>query len=91
MLLLFVLARLHGTDNKFCHNDVKNRWNFISRECWERGIIVASYSGDGDSRILKTMKIIAGLGSLSTIEERPWFKVGSWIDWSKILFHKISK
>ena len=46
-----------GSDNKFTTEQVLLRWKYIYNECKKRNIMVASFSGDGDSRIMKAMKI----------------------------------
>ena len=46
-----------GTDNKFCAEDLLPRWEYITNECTKRGITVLSFGADGDSRLMKCMKI----------------------------------
>ena len=46
-----------GIDNKFKTEQVLSRWHYILRECKKRGITVVSFGGDGDSRLVKSMKI----------------------------------
>ena len=46
-----------GTNNKFTAKGVLLRWQFIVDECKKRDIDVISFGGDGDSRLLKAMKI----------------------------------
>ena len=46
-----------GTDNKFCAEDLLPRWTYITNECSKRGITVLSFGADGDSRLVKCMKI----------------------------------
>ena len=52
----FCLACL-GSDNKFNAEHVLLRWKFIYTECRKRSIDVLSFGGDGDTRILKAMKV----------------------------------
>ena len=52
----FCLACL-GSDNKFDADHVILRWKFIYTECRKRSIDVLSFGGDGDTRILKAMKV----------------------------------
>ena len=52
----FCLACL-GTNNKFTAKDALLRWQYIVKECKKRSIDVVSFGGDGDSRLLKAMKI----------------------------------
>lgn len=54
-----------GTDNRMLFTDVENRQNFIVDELKKVGIKVLGYSGDGDSRVLKAMRLTAGLGTTS--------------------------
>ena len=56
----FILVCL-CTDNKFTAEHVLKRWTYIRTECEKRGITVASYGADGDSRELKSMRITSGL------------------------------
>ena len=53
----FCLACI-GTDNKFTTEEVLLRWQHIQAECERRGICVVSYGGDGDSRLMKAMKVV---------------------------------
>ena len=46
-----------GTDNKFCAKDLLPRWEYITNECAKHGITVLSFGADGDSRLMKCMKI----------------------------------
>ena len=52
----FCLACL-GSDNKFSAELVLNRWKYIYQECEKRGISVASFGADGDSRELRAMQV----------------------------------
>lgn len=54
-----------GTDNRMLLSDVQRRQNYISNELKNTGIRVLGYSGDGDSRVLKAMRISAGLRTRS--------------------------
>ena len=36
-------------------------WKYIYNECKKRDIMVATFSGDGDSRIMKAMKVSVSL------------------------------
>ena len=57
-----------GTDNKFTAVEVVKRWQYIASECKKRGIHVASFGGDGDSRLMKAMRIST---STSTLTQEP--------------------
>ena len=61
----FCLACL-GTDNKFTAAEVMQRWNHIYEECKKRNIYVLSYAGDGDSRLMKGMRVSTSLTVPST-------------------------
>lgn len=50
-----------GTDNKFTAEHVMLHWQYICQECQKRGITVLSFGGDGDSRLMKSMRICVGL------------------------------
>jgi len=56
----FCLACL-GTDNKFTALTLMQRWKYIVTECNKRNIAVVSFGGDGDSRIMKCMKVSSRL------------------------------
>ena len=57
-----------GSDQKFTAQHVLQRWQYIYSQCAERGITVASFGGDGDSRIMKAMRVSV---SLSTSSDDP--------------------
>lgn len=65
----------YGSNNKFTHVDVKNRWMYIEEELASRNIIHLVNSGDGDPKLLKAMRIDSGLGKNSQTENRKWFLV----------------
>ena len=46
-----------GTDNKFKAKEVMLRWKYIIEQCAERHIKVLSFGSDGDSRLMKSMKV----------------------------------
>ena len=50
-----------GTDNEFTAEHVLMRWQYIIKECERRRIWVVSLGGDGDSRLMKAMRISVGL------------------------------
>ena len=56
----FCLACI-GSDNKFTAEQVLLRWKYIYNECKKRDIMVTTFSGDGDSRIMKAMKVSVSL------------------------------
>ena len=51
----FCLACI-GSNNKFTALHVLLRWKYIYEECTKRGMLVLSFGGDGDSRIMSAMK-----------------------------------
>ena len=55
---------LYGTDNKFTAEHVLGRWDYTVRELKKYDITVAGISSDGDSRLLKAMRIKSQLGIL---------------------------
>lgn len=57
---------LFSTNNKFTALDVLRRWTFIRSELGKKGIAVLSFASDGDSRLLKAMKINTRIGTDST-------------------------
>ena len=52
-----------GTDNRFIAEHVLMRWNKIREQCKKRGIRVISFGGDGDSRLMKAMRLSVSLFS----------------------------
>ena len=46
-----------GTNNKFTAEHVLLRWQYVVKECERRRIWVVSFGGDGDSRLMKAMRI----------------------------------
>lgn len=53
---------IFGTDNKFLASDVLKRWSYIKEELEKLNIKILGISSDGDSRLLKSMKISSQLG-----------------------------
>ena len=64
---------LFGTDNRFIYQDVLDRWKFIETECKKYNISVLGYSSDGDTRLMKAMRLTTFLGHKSNLWE--WFHV----------------
>ena len=56
-----------GTDNKFNTENILLRWKYIAQECSACGITMLSFGSDGDSRLMKDMKI----SSLNTNPTKP--------------------
>lgn len=56
----FCLA-LFSTDNKFTSLQVFNRWKHIQRELSKLNISILGVSSDGDSKLLKAMKMETGI------------------------------
>ena len=46
-----------GIDNKFDAENVMARWKYIAEEFTKRNVAVISFGGDGDSRLMKCMKV----------------------------------
>ena len=85
----FCLACI-STNKKFTYETVLNHYNYIFEQCKRRGIHVASFGGDGDSCVMKTMRIASGLllpkegskpavGTVSTL--KPPKIPSSWFSW----------
>ena len=55
-----------GTNNQFNATSVLSRWQHMITECTARNIQVISFSGDGDTRILKSMRISTKLYSYTS-------------------------
>lgn len=74
---------LYATDNKFKADSVISRWRFITKELAEKGIRAYCYASDGDSRLLRSMKILSGIGIPDVLSDNdgdderifysPWF------------------
>lgn len=69
----FFCLSLYGTDNRFSHQDVLNRWSFLKYKCQEKGITIAGFSADGDTRLLKAMRINTSLPTQKNVDW-PWFQ-----------------
>jgi len=57
---------LIGTDNRFDANSVTHRWKYTIKECKRRNIEVVSFSADGDSRLLTSMRVESKLYNYSS-------------------------
>lgn len=57
---------LIGTDNRFDANSVTHRWKYMIKECKKRNIEVVSFSADGDSRLLTSMRVESKLYNYSS-------------------------
>lgn len=66
----------YGTNNKFSAENVMHRWDFIKNSCESYGIIVQGFSGDADSRILRTMN--TKTFTLQKNIHLPWFFVSTY-------------
>jgi hypothetical protein len=65
-----------GTDNKFTGDIVVNRWNTIIKMLQLVGVEVVGVSSDGDSRLMKAMRIKSQIATddvLTPIEWRKWY------------------
>lgn len=63
---------IFGTNNQFTAAQVHLRWNWTYEALLAEGIIVVSNAGDGDSRLLKTMRHI--VFDLKPNPNWPWFQ-----------------
>ena len=52
----FCLACI-GTDNRFTGDEILKRWNYILQEAQKCDIQVVSFSADGDSRLMRAMRV----------------------------------
>ena len=59
----FCLACI-GSDNRFTAQHVLLRWKYIYEECARRDMLLLSFGGDGDSRVMSAMKQSVSLLSL---------------------------
>lgn len=64
-----------GTDNKFFYKDVLLRWKKLQELADEYGIKILGFSADGDTRLLKAMKLSAGLPTSVQLDSRPWYNL----------------
>ena len=65
-----------GTDNKSTAEDVLQRWAYIKRAAEEHGIWIAGFSSDGDTRLLKAMRINCSLPVANNDEQEwEWFQM----------------
>ena len=55
-----------GSNNCFNATDVLQCWQYIFSQCQKRNINVISFGGDGDSRLLRAMKISSSFQIKST-------------------------
>ena len=55
-----------GTNNSFTATDVLKHWRYIFIECQKRNVTVISFGADGDTRLLRAMKISTQLKVSST-------------------------
>lgn len=78
------LSRVHApyllfyscSDNRFNTEDVLNRWSYTETELLKEGIRVIANASDGDSRLLKAMKIRSGFEDGRTFSDwGVWYRV----------------
>ena len=80
-----------GTDNKFTAELILQRWQYILKECERSWIRVVSFRGDGDSRLIKAMRVSVSIFSkqTKTISLVPSLKTSSipsqWTSWFWVL------
>ena len=56
----FCLACI-DTNNKITGEDILKRWDYIYQEMSKRGITIVSFSADGDSRLMRAMRVTLSL------------------------------
>ncbi|CAG9820720.1 unnamed protein product [Phaedon cochleariae] len=67
---------MFGTDNKFTAQEVVDRWEYMKRVAEEYGITIAGFSSDGDTRLLKAMRINSSLPlENGEMFEWEWFRM----------------
>ena len=64
----FCLACL-GTDNKFTAQVILQRWAYIYNELKKRGVKIISFAADGDSHLMRAMRITLHLLTLEPLLE----------------------
>lgn len=67
-------VQMFGTDQKFTFLDVLNRWQCLESSFKTKGIDIIGYSSDGDSRLLKAMKIKTQISDFSITSPPDWRK-----------------
>uniref|UniRef100_A0A6P7FI16 Uncharacterized protein LOC114329629 n=1 Tax=Diabrotica virgifera virgifera TaxID=50390 RepID=A0A6P7FI16_DIAVI len=65
---------IFGSDNRFTSEDVYKRWQYLIKEAGKHGITILGFSSDGDTRCLKSMKIISKLSFTSLNPYSPYFQ-----------------
>lgn len=72
----FCLA-VYGSDNKFLYTDILKRWKAMEELAESAGIKIEGFSSDGDSRLLKSMKIRVEMPKFGPDENFPfnWYNV----------------
>ncbi|XP_031357928.1 uncharacterized protein LOC116181664 isoform X2 [Photinus pyralis] len=63
---------IFGTNNKFTHNDVIQRWEQMKVSARRYNIELLGFSSDGDTRLLKAMRLTTKLSNQVT-EKWKWF------------------
>ncbi|KYN21936.1 hypothetical protein ALC57_05674, partial [Trachymyrmex cornetzi] len=71
---------LFSTDNKFDATDVLDRWSFMKKEAKKFDITIAGFSSNGDTRLLRAMRLnnclpITSNQIFSWCKEWPWFQI----------------
>ncbi len=78
--VLFIL----GTDSKYTHVEIEQRWDFIKHELEKRNVIVLSNGADGAGQFLKAMVKKSNLFKISRESNVP-------TDWSFFVMPKLMK
>lgn len=63
-----------ASNNKFSFDIVLRRWNYIETEAKKLGIVIEGFSSDGDTRMLKAMKIKSVLPCAIEDKNCDWFQ-----------------
>lgn len=66
-----------GTDNRFTSETIITRWNQIKYEARRHGIKILGFSSDGDTRLLKAMRISTKLLSADNCNQWDWFNIST--------------
>lgn len=62
-----------SSDNKFAYREVLNRWKYTEDLLRREGIKVVAHASDGDSRLLKAMKLRSGLEKQAVQSPLGWW------------------
>ncbi|XP_030753635.1 uncharacterized protein LOC115880545 [Sitophilus oryzae] len=63
-----------GSDNRFTYENVSKRWQYLVKEAEKHDITILGFSSDGDTRCLKSMKILSKLPLISDNPYSPYYQ-----------------